>query len=84
MDDGQKSPGFSVTLQCTVTVNSSDTASTFDNAVFTILYPLYHQVARPSPYWSFIFWLIEFVELMAISFFRIDRVTFEPTPLSLV
>ncbi|KAA6404174.1 MAG: hypothetical protein EZS28_000311 [Streblomastix strix] len=58
--------------QAETEVDGIDAFSKFEKNLFMLGYPLFDQVKHPSLSYQSVLWAIQFMQLLTISFFRID------------
>lgn len=83
MEDDNKSM---MSQSSTLAVDSSqgESFSKVDEIVFSFFYPLYSQPKYPSRNWAIVLWVIQFLQLFSLAFFRTDPNTYHPTDMSYV
>lgn len=83
MEDDNKSI---MSQSSTLSLNSShgEAFSKTDEVIFTLFYPLYDQEKKPGQEWPVILWVVQFIQLFALAFFRTDPETYHPTAISYV
>ncbi|KAH7820813.1 uncharacterized protein MONOS_5757 [Monocercomonoides exilis] len=62
----------SISSGLTIDVSQTDSFSKMDEVIFSFFYPLYEQPKHPSVAWEGVCWFICLLQMVTISFFRID------------
>lgn len=83
MDDDNKSM-MSQSSSLTVNTSQGEAFSKMDEVIFSFFYPLYNQPKYPSRNWAIVLWVIQFLQLFSLAFFRTDPTTYHPTAMSYV
>lgn len=83
MEDDSKSM-MSQSSTFTRSTSQGEAFSKVDEVVYSFFYPLYDQKEKPSQKWTIVFWVIQFIQLFSLAFFRTDPKTYHPTEISYV